>query len=81
MSIMSVYGALIYMSSIPGAWVADRLFGTRGATLIGAVLIIIGHVCLSLPFNVRFIRINVLYYHRFRLNETKYFKHRWTIIS
>ena len=47
---MSVYGALIYMSSIPGAWVADRLFGTRGATLIGAVLIIIGHVCLSLPF-------------------------------
>jgi POT family proton-dependent oligopeptide transporter len=34
---MSVYGALIYMSSIPGAWVADRLFGTRGATLIGAV--------------------------------------------
>ena len=30
MSIMSVYGALIYMSSIPGAWVADRLFGTRG---------------------------------------------------
>ena len=50
MSIMSVYGALIYMSSIPGAWVADRLFGTRGATLIGAVLIIIGHVCLSLPF-------------------------------
>ena len=50
MSIMSVYGALIYMSSIPGAWVADRLFGTRGATLIGAVLIIIGHVCSSLPF-------------------------------
>lgn len=50
MSIMSVYGALIYMSSIPGAWVADRLFGTRGATLIGAVLIIIGHICLSLPF-------------------------------
>lgn len=50
MSIMSVYGALIYMSSIPGAWIADRLTGTRGATLIGAVLIIIGHICLSLPF-------------------------------
>lgn len=50
MSIMSVYGALIYMSSIPGAWVADRLVGTRGATLIGAILIILGHICLSLPF-------------------------------
>ena len=52
MSIMSVYGALIYMSSIPGAWIADRITGTRGATLIGAVLIIIGHVCLSLPFQM-----------------------------
>ena len=47
MSIMSVYGALIYMSSIPGAWIADRITGTRGATLLGAVLIIIGHICLS----------------------------------
>ena len=50
MSIMSVYGALIYMSSIPGGWIADRITGTRGATLIGAVLIIIGHIYLSLPF-------------------------------
>ena len=50
MSIMSVYGALIYMSSIPGGWIADRITGTRGATLIGAVLIILGHICLSLPF-------------------------------
>ncbi|EHJ07932.1 peptide MFS transporter [Staphylococcus simiae] len=50
MSIMSVYGALIYMTSIPGGWIADRITGTRGATLIGAVFIIIGHICLSLPF-------------------------------
>ena len=49
MSIMSVYGSLIYMSSIPGGWIADRITGTRGATLIGAILIIIGHICLSLP--------------------------------
>ena len=44
-----VYGSLIYMSSIPGGWIADRITGTRGATLIGAILIIIGHICLSLP--------------------------------
>ena len=30
--------------------IADRITGTRGATLIGAILIIIGHICLSLPF-------------------------------
>ena len=51
-SIMSVYGALIYMTSILGGWVADRLTGTRSATLIGAVLIIIGHICLGLPFGM-----------------------------
>ncbi len=47
---MSVYGSLIYMTSIPGGWIADRITGTRGATLLGAVFIIIGHICLSLPF-------------------------------
>ncbi|MCU5745815.1 peptide MFS transporter [Staphylococcus sp. SQ8-PEA] len=51
-SIMSVYGALIYMTSILGGWVADRITGTRTATLIGAVLIIIGHVCLGLPLHI-----------------------------
>ncbi|WP_256038839.1 POT-type proton-dependent oligopeptide transporter, partial [Staphylococcus aureus] len=50
MSIMSVYGSLNYMTSIPGGWIADRITGTRGATLLGAVFIIIGHICLSLPF-------------------------------
>ncbi len=47
MSIMSVYGSLIYMTSIPGGWIADRITGTRGATLLGAVFIIIGHICLQ----------------------------------
>jgi len=49
-SVMAVYGALIYMTSVLGGWIADRITGTRTATLIGGVLIIIGHICLSLPF-------------------------------
>ncbi|MDN8907667.1 peptide ABC transporter permease, partial [Staphylococcus aureus] len=52
MSIMSVYGSLFYMTSIPGGWIADRISGTRGATLLGAVFIIIGHICLSLPISL-----------------------------
>ena len=48
MSIMSVYGSLIYMTSIPGGWIADRITGTRGATLLGAVFIIIGSVVLAI---------------------------------
>lgn len=51
-SIMSIYGSLIFMTSVLGGWVADRITGTRGATIIGAVLIIVGHVCLSLPLGI-----------------------------
>ena len=74
MSIMSVYGSLIYMTSIPGGWIADRITGTRGATLLGAVFIIIGHICLSLPF-----ALIGLFTSRF--NEAKHFKYRWPFIS
>ena len=81
MSIMSVYGALIYMSSIPGGWIADRITGTRGATLIGAVLIIIGHICLSLPFAMFGLFASMLYYCWFRFNEAKYFKYCRSFVS
>lgn len=48
-SVMSIYGSLIFMTTIIGGWIADRITGTRGATMYGAVLIIVGHVVLSLP--------------------------------
>lgn len=51
-SIMAVYGSLIYMTSVLGGWVADRITGTRSANLYGAVFIIIGHICLSLPIGM-----------------------------
>ncbi|EKU48540.1 peptide MFS transporter [Staphylococcus massiliensis] len=48
-SILSIYGSLIFMTSILGGWIADRILGTRSATFLGGVLIIIGHIFLSLP--------------------------------
>ncbi|WP_342610576.1 peptide MFS transporter [Staphylococcus hsinchuensis] len=48
-SVMAVYGALIYMTSVLGGWIADRITGTRLATLLGGIFIIIGHIFLSLP--------------------------------
>ena len=51
-SIMAVYGALIYMTSVLGGWISDRITGTRGATFYGGVLIIIGHIFLSLPLDI-----------------------------
>lgn len=48
-SLMSIYGALVFMSSVIGGWLADRVFGSRRAILFGGVLIMCGHICLSLP--------------------------------
>lgn len=51
-SVMAVYGALIYMTSVLGGWISDRITGTRAATFYGGVLIIIGHIFLSLPLDI-----------------------------
>ena len=42
-AIMSIYGALVFMSSIIGGWIADRLLGNRRTVFWGAVLIMFGH--------------------------------------
>lgn len=48
-SIMSLYGALIYMTGMVGGWVADRLIGSRSALFYGALLIMFGHIVLAVP--------------------------------
>lgn len=37
-SIMSIYGSLVYLSSIVGGFVSDRLLGSRKTVLIGGIL-------------------------------------------
>ncbi|MFP6334330.1 oligopeptide:H+ symporter, partial [Bacillus subtilis] len=37
---------------ILGGWVADRLLGSRRSLLLGSILIMFGHVVLSLPFGL-----------------------------
>ena len=48
-SLVSVYGAAIYMSGILGGWFADRIIGARQSITWGAVLIMGAHVALSVP--------------------------------
>ena len=50
--IMSIYGSLIYMSGIIGGWIADRILGTQKAVFYGGILIMVGHIVLSLPGGV-----------------------------
>lgn len=49
LSIMSIYGSLVYMSGVIGGWLADRVFGTARAVFYGGILIMFGHIALSIP--------------------------------
>ncbi|MER5261934.1 oligopeptide:H+ symporter [Actinosynnema sp. NPDC002837] len=47
-SIVGAYGGVVYLSTIVGAWVADRLVGSERVLFGSAVLIMFGHVALAL---------------------------------
>lgn len=59
--IMSIYGSLIYMSGIIGGWIADRITGTRKAVFYGGILIMIGHIALSLPGGVISLYVSMVF--------------------
>ena len=46
-AIVGIYGACVYLASLPGGWVADRLLGLRRAILYGATLISLGHISIG----------------------------------
>jgi proton-dependent oligopeptide transporter, POT family len=45
--IVGAYGGLVYLSTIAGAWVADRLIGAERTLFYSAVLVMAGHIALS----------------------------------
>ena len=47
-AIVGLYGFCVYLSSLPGGWVADRLLGLQRAILYGAALISLGHISIGL---------------------------------
>jgi POT family proton-dependent oligopeptide transporter len=46
--IVGIYGASVYLASLPGGWVADRLLGLRRAIWYGGILIALGHGSIAL---------------------------------
>ena len=52
MAIVSIYGALVYLSTIVGGWVADRLLGASRTIFLGGILITLGHIALATPFGL-----------------------------
>lgn len=47
--ILAIYGAAVYLLSIPGGIFADRVIGPWRSALYGGVVIMAGHLCLSTP--------------------------------
>ena len=48
-AIYGFYTAMVYLLSLPGGWVADRIFGQRRTVLYGGILIVVGQFFLMSP--------------------------------
>jgi len=46
-AVYGFYTAMVYLLTVPGGWVADRIIGQRRAVLYGGILISAGNFCLA----------------------------------
>ena len=47
-AIYGLYTSMVYLATLPGGWIADRLIGPRRAVLYGGLLIAAGHFSMAL---------------------------------
>ena len=47
--IYGFYVSMVYLLTLPGGWIADRIIGQRKAVLFGGILISAGNFCLASP--------------------------------
>jgi POT family proton-dependent oligopeptide transporter len=48
-SVAAAYGTMVYLVSVAGGWLADRILGSYRAVLWGGVLIACGHYAMAVP--------------------------------
>ena len=48
-AIYGLYTSMVYLATLPGGWIADRLIGPRRAVLYGGILIASGHFSMAVP--------------------------------
>ena len=46
-ALYGTYVALVYMTNLPGGWIADKFLGARNAVFWGGVIIAAGNLCLT----------------------------------
>jgi POT family proton-dependent oligopeptide transporter len=53
-AIYGLYTMFVYLLSLPGGWIADRLLGLRKSIFYGGCIIALGHFCLAFPHQETF---------------------------
>jgi POT family proton-dependent oligopeptide transporter len=53
-AIYGLYTGAVYLMSLPGGWLADRLLGAQRAVWYGGIIIALGHFTLALPITQTF---------------------------
>ncbi len=53
-AIYGMYTALVYITALPGGWIADNLWGQRKAIWVGGWIIALGHFTMAIPTNFSF---------------------------
>ncbi len=48
-AIYGLYASMVYLTALPGGWVADHLIGAQRAVLYGGILIAAGHFSMAFP--------------------------------
>jgi proton-dependent oligopeptide transporter, POT family len=48
-AVYGLYTSMVYMMTLPGGWIADRLIGQRRAVLYGGIIIALGHFSMAFP--------------------------------
>lgn len=57
--IYGLYTAFVYLVSLPGGWIADRLLGAQKSVLVGGIIITAGHFTMALPAILGFVGMTV----------------------
>lgn len=47
LGIVGAYGGLVYLSTVLGGWIADRVLGMERTVLYGGVVVVVGHLALA----------------------------------
>jgi proton-dependent oligopeptide transporter, POT family len=58
-ALAGVYSAMVYLVTLPGGWIADRILGPRPSVLYGGVIIMLGHIAMAMPGGAGFVYLGL----------------------